>query len=119
MWGVGATSVGRAGWFRAASRPRRQARGAGEVKRPGSAVTGQLHGDLQPTEVDGATGTDGAVGQPDQLGPAQQVVRERAEHGPRTVSVELARGEVRERLILETGHHLFHDCVDTMLGLEQ
>lgn len=49
--------------------------------------------------------------QSDQLGPAEQVVRERAEHGPRAVGVELAEGEVRQRLFLEIDDYLFADGV--------
>jgi len=45
-------------------------------------------------------------------------VRERAEHGPGAVGVELAGGEVRERLVFEIGDDLLNDGVITMLGLD-
>ncbi len=59
----------------------------------------------------------GGVGQSEQLCPAQHVVRERGEHGPRAVCVELPGGKVRERLVLEVGDDLLNDRVVTVLGL--
>jgi hypothetical protein len=63
-------------------------------------------------------GADRGVRQAELLCPSQQVVRERGDHGPRTVGVELAGGEVHKRLVLELGDHLLNDGVVTMLGLD-
>ena len=65
-----------------------------------------------------AGGADGRVGQAEQLGPAQQVVRERGEHGPGAVGVEVAGGEVRQRLVFEVGDDLLDDGVVAVLGLD-
>jgi hypothetical protein len=46
-------------------------------------------------------------------------VRERAEHGPGAVSVEIAGGRVRERLVSEVGDDLLHDGAIAMLGLHE
>ena len=45
-------------------------------------------------------------------------MRERTDHGPGAVGVELAGGEVRERLVFEIGDDLLNDGVITMLGLD-
>src|SRR6516162_8932859 len=73
---------------------------SGEMKRPGSAVAGQSPGDRDQPATHRAGGTDGAVREADQLGPAEQVVRERAKHRPGAIGVELSRWEVHKRLIL-------------------
>ena len=41
-------------------------------------MSGQAAGDLKRSAAQGSGGADGAVGQADQLGPSEQVVRERA-----------------------------------------
>src|ERR1700746_2113767 len=87
----------------------------GQVERPGSAVACQSAGDLEPAAAEGAGGADGLVGQAEQLCPAEQVVRERGEHRPGAVGVELAGGEVRQRLLFEVGDHLLDDGVGAVL----
>ena len=67
----------------------------------------------------GAGGADGGVGQAEQLCPSEQVVRERGEHGPGAVGVELAGGEVRECLVFEVGDDLLDDGVVAVLGLDE
>jgi len=80
-------------------------------------VAGQPAGDLKPPAAQGSPSADGAVGKTDQLRPSEKVVRERAEHGPGTVGVEIAGGEVRERLVFEVGDDLLDDGVIAVLGL--
>ena len=46
-------------------------------------------------------------------------MRERGEHGPGAVGVELAGGEVRQRLVFEVGDDLLDDGVVAMLGLDE
>ena len=74
---------------------------------------------LQQPAAQGAGGADGRVGQAEQLRPAQQVVRERGEHGPGAVGVEVAGGEVRQRLVFEVGDDLLDDGVVAVLGLDE
>ena len=81
-------------------------------------MAGEAAGDRDQPPAQGAGGADGAVGQADQLCPSEQVVRERAEHGPGAVGVELAGGEVHQRLVFEIGDDLLNDGVITMLGLD-
>ena len=73
----------------------------------------------EQSAAEGAGGADGGVGQSEQLRPAQQVVRERGEHGPGAVGVELPGGEVRQRLVFEVGDHLFDDGVVAVLGFDE
>jgi hypothetical protein len=91
----------------------------GQVKRPGAAVARQPARDREQPAAECAGGAHGAVGQADQLGPPEQVVRERAGYRPGAVGVELAGWEVRQRLILELDDYLFDDGMVTMFGLDQ
>ncbi|MCP9488716.1 MAG: hypothetical protein MSC31_02415 [Solirubrobacteraceae bacterium MAG38_C4-C5] len=70
-----------------------------EMQRPAACVAGQAAGDLEELAAQGARGADGLVGQPEQLRPAQQVVRQCAQDGPGAVGVEVPGGEVRKRLV--------------------
>ena len=81
-------------------------------------MTGQASGDREQPPAQGAGGADGGVGQTDQLCPSEQVVRERAEHGPGAVGVELPEGKCTKRLVFEIGDDLLDDGVVTMLGLD-
>ena len=67
-------------------------RRAVRVRRPGSASSRRRRVRAARTVV---------AGQAEQRGPAQQVVRERGDHRPGGVGVELAGREVRERLVFE------------------
>jgi hypothetical protein len=49
------------------------------------------------------------------LCPSEQVVRERGERRPGAVGVELAGGEVRQRLVFEVGDDLLNNGVITVL----
>ena len=91
----------------------------GEVKCPLAGGAGQPAGDLQQPAAEGAGGADGVAGQPDQRGPAGEVVRERGDHGPGAVGVELAGGEVRERLVFQIADRELDDGVLAVLGLDQ
>ena len=91
----------------------------GEVQRPAAGGAGQAAGDLQQPAAEGAGGADGLVGEAEQGGPAQQVVRERGDHGPGAVGVELAGGEVRERLVFEVADRVLDDGVLAVLGLDE
>jgi hypothetical protein len=90
----------------------------GEVKRPAARVPGQAAGDLKQPPAQRARGAHGRVGQPEQLGPSEHVVRERGQDGPGCVGVEVAGGEVRERLVFEVGDDLLDDGVVAVLGLD-
>ena len=82
-------------------------------------MSGQAAGDGEEPAAQGARGADGRVGESEQLCPAQQVVRERGQHGPGAVGVEMPGGKVRERLLFEVGDHLLDDGVLAMLGLDE
>jgi hypothetical protein len=82
-------------------------------------VAGQATGDRDQPAAQGSGGADGGVGQPDQLCPPEQVVRERAEHGPGAVGVELAGRKMHKRLVLQVGNHLLNYGVIAMLSLDQ
>lgn len=85
---------------------------------PAAGVMGQAAGNLHESAAQGAGRADGRGGQSEQLDPAQHVVRECAEHGPGAVGVEVAGGEVRERLVFEVSDDLLDDGVLAMLGLD-
>ena len=74
---------------------------------------------LEQPAAQGAGGADGRVGESEQLGPSEQVVRQGGQHGPRAVGVEVAGGEVRQRLVLEVGDDLLDDGVLAVLGLDE
>ena len=78
--------------------------GAGDPARDGEQPASQCAG-----------GRDDRVGQPDQGGPPEEVVREGGDHCPGGVGEELARGEVRERLVFEVTDREFHDGVLAVL----
>ena len=59
-----------------------------------------------------------AAGEAEQFGPAQQVVRQRGDHRPGRVGVEVAGGEVRERLVFEVADDELDDGVLAVLGLD-
>jgi hypothetical protein len=54
-------------------------------------------GQCEQSPAQGARGPRDRAGEPDRLGPAQQVVREAGDHGPGGIGAELARGESRAR----------------------
>ena len=74
-----------------------------------SGCAGNPAGNGQQPPPDGSGGRDDRVGQPDQGCPAQQVVRERGDHGPGGVREEAAGREVRECLVFEVTDRLFDD----------
>ena len=80
-------------------------------------VAGDPAGNGEEPATDGAGGGDDCVGQPDQGGPADQVVRERGDHGPRGVGEELAGGEVRECLVFEVTDRELDHGVLAVLGV--
>lgn len=57
-------------------------------------------GQCEQPAADGARGADRLAGQAEQVRPAQQVVGDRSDHRPGGVGGELARREMRERLVL-------------------
>ena len=79
------------------------------VRRPGSASSRRRRVRAARTVL---------AGQAEQLRPAQQVVRERGEHGPGAVGVEVAGGEVRQRLVFEVADDQLDDGVLAVLGLD-
>ena len=90
----------------------------GEVKCPLAGGAGQAAGHLKQPAAEGAGSADGLAGQADQGAPAQQVVRQAGDHGPGAVGVELAGGEVRERLVFEVADRELDDGVLAVLGLD-
>ena len=56
--------------------------------------------------------------QPDQLGPATEVVREHADHGPGAVGVVVPGWEVRQCLVFEVADHELDLGVLAMLGVD-
>ena len=90
-----------------------------EVQGVAAGVGGQSSGELEQAAAQGARGTDGALGQADQLGPAEHVVREGGDDCPGAVGVEVGGGEVREGLVFELGDDLLDDGVLPVLALDQ
>src|SRR5215216_8047870 len=82
-----------------------------EAQRPLAGAEGQPPGDLEQPAAQGARSADGLAGQADQAAPAQQVVRQAADHRPGAVRVEPARREVRERLVFEVADGELDDGV--------
>ena len=60
----------------------------------------------------------GLVGQADQRGPADEVVRERGDHRPGGVGGVVAGWEVREGLVFEVADGLLDDGVVAVFGLD-
>src|SRR5829696_7793598 len=139
MWAavIAAVSAEAVGWSSPAARPRSGGRGeradrveggdvvavpgpaGGQVQRPPARVTGESARDGEQAAAKGAGGTDGRVWQAELLGPAQQVVRERAEHGPGAVGVKVARREVCQRLVFEIGDDLLDDGMVAVFGFDE
>ena len=74
---------------------------------------------LEQSAAHGAGSADGLVGEPDQRGPAQQVVGEGGDHGPGGVGGVVAGGEVREGLVFEVADRLLDDGVLAVFGLDE
>src|SRR6266536_2591453 len=91
----------------------------GQMQRPTAGVRGQATGQGEQAAADGARGTDDTVGESEQFGPAQQVVRERCNDCPGGVGVELSGGEVLERLVFEVADDGLDDSVLAVLGLDE
>src|ERR1700733_5722758 len=88
-----------------------------KVKRPLASRAGQPAGDLKQPAAHGARDAHSLARQPDHVGPAQQVVRDRGDHCPGAVRVELAGGEMRERLVFEVADRELDDGVLAVLSL--
>jgi hypothetical protein len=88
-----------------------------QVQDPAARGAGESSGQRQQSASDGSGGADGGAGQADQGGPAQRVVGQAGDHGPGGVGVELAGGEVRERLVFEVADRELDDGVLAVLGL--
>ena len=76
---------------------------------------GDPAGNAQQSATEGPGGRDDCVGQPDQGRPAQQVVRERRDHGPGGVCDEVAGREMRQCLVFEVTDREFHNGVLAVL----
>src|ERR1700733_13635471 len=88
-----------------------------KVKRPLASRAGQPAGNLKQPAAHGARDAHSLARQPDHVGPAQQVVRDRGDHCPGAVRVELAGGEMRERLVFEVADRELDDGVLAVLSL--
>ena len=90
----------------------------GRVKCPAACVAGQAARNAQQSAAERTGGANGRARQSKQLRPAQQVVRQRSEHDPCAVGVELPGREVRQGLVFEVGDHLLDDGVLAVLGFD-
>jgi hypothetical protein len=81
----------------------------------GARGAGDPAGNAQQPAADGSGGGDDRVGQADQGGPPQEVVRQGGDHCPGGVGEELAGGEVRQCLVFEVTDREFHDGVLAVL----
>src|SRR4051812_49511966 len=81
----------------------------GQVQCPASGAASQSAGKGEQAAAQGAGDADGSAGEPEDRGPAQQVVREAGDDRPGAVGGELARREVREGLVFEVSDREFDD----------
>jgi hypothetical protein len=88
------------------------------MKRPLTPRAGQAAGDLEQPAAHGPRNAHGLAGEPDHAGPAQQVVRDGGDDCPGAVGVELAGGEVRERLVFQVADRELDDGVLAVLSLD-
>jgi hypothetical protein len=89
----------------------------GHPECPLAAGASQTAGDLKQVAASGLGGLDGLVGQPDLGCPASEVVRERGDHRPRAVCLELSGGEVSEGLVFEVADHELDRGVVAMIDV--
>ena len=85
---------------------------------PAPGVTRQAARNRDESAAQGAGRATVVSGSPSSCVHLKQVVRERAEHGPRGVGVVVAGGKVRQRLVFEIGDDLLDDGVIAVLGLD-
>jgi hypothetical protein len=89
-----------------------------EVKRPSASVLCQPARDGEQPASERPGGPNGAVGQTEQLGPAQEVVRECGQDGPGAVGVIVTGGEVSQGLIFEIGDDLLNHRMVSVFGFD-
>ena len=87
--------------------------------RPAAGGVGETAGQGEQPAAEGSRPAWPAVGEPEQLGPAAQVVGEAGDHRPGGVSVEAAGGEVPECLVDQVADHELDDGVLAMLALDE